>query len=77
MYACNVASGWQNGVCWATPSAFKSTVDTLCEVIRLTPDIWKHPPTYAGLSLYITERGSTSPSGVEMTVIHALARDSH
>ena len=51
--------------------------DTTREVITVTSNTGKYPPTYGDLFPYVLERGGTSPDGVEMQVIRALARDEH
>ena len=40
--------------------------DTTREVITVTSNTGKYPPTYGDLFLYVIERGGTSPDGVEM-----------
>ena len=40
--------------------------DTTREVITVTSNTGKYPPTYGDLFPYVIERGGTSPDGVEM-----------
>ena len=40
--------------------------DTTRDVITVTSNTGKYPPTYGDLFPYVIERGGTSPDGVEM-----------
>ena len=40
--------------------------DTTRDVITMTSNTGKYPPTYGDLFPYVIERGGTSPDGVEM-----------
>ena len=51
--------------------------DTTSDVITATSNTRKYPPTYGDLFPYVIERGGTSPDGVEMRLIRALAGDEH
>ena len=44
----------------------KMIADTTREVITVTSNTGKYPPTYGDLFPYVIERGGTSPDGVEM-----------